>query len=132
MAIEYRLSYTASEIDTRLGMIDNMVKSVNNIVPDENGNVAINERTYELIETVEVTEENVGAIKLFHNLDKLILYINCPIAADTINCGIDVYKNNTLAGYAWLSGIANSTSARIGYFEAKNENGLVVCENTTP
>lgn len=95
-------------------------------------NVVINERKYELIETVEVTEENVGAVKLFHNLDKLILYINCPIAADTINCGIDVYKNSTLAGYGWLSSIANSTSARIGYFEAKNENGLVVCENTTP
>ena len=38
---EYKLSYTASEIDERLGMVDNMVKTVNGNAPDENGNVEI-------------------------------------------------------------------------------------------
>lgn len=38
---EYKLSYTAAEIDEKLGMVDNMVKSVNGQMPDENGNVEI-------------------------------------------------------------------------------------------
>lgn len=41
MSTEYKLSYTAAQIDEKLGKIDNMVKSVNNIEPDENGNVEI-------------------------------------------------------------------------------------------
>ena len=41
MATEYKLSYAASEIDERLGMIDNMVKSVNGKTPDANGNIDI-------------------------------------------------------------------------------------------
>lgn len=41
MSTEYKLSYTAAQIDERLGKIDSMVKSVNNIEPDENGNVEI-------------------------------------------------------------------------------------------
>lgn len=41
MATEYKLSYTATEIDEKLGMVDSMVKSVNGVMPDENGNVEI-------------------------------------------------------------------------------------------
>ena len=41
MAIEYKLSYTATEINERLGKIDNLVASVNGITPDESGNVEI-------------------------------------------------------------------------------------------
>ena len=41
MATEYKLSYTASEIDERLGQIDNVVKTVNGVAPNESGNVEI-------------------------------------------------------------------------------------------
>ena len=41
MPNEYQLSYTAKQIDERLGMVDKMVKSVNGTGPDENGNVRI-------------------------------------------------------------------------------------------
>ena len=41
MPIEYRLSYTAAEIDEKLGRVDSLVASVNGIVPDDNGNVQI-------------------------------------------------------------------------------------------
>ena len=41
MTTEYRLSYTADEIDNKLGKIDNLVSSVNGVVPDEDGNVEI-------------------------------------------------------------------------------------------
>ena len=41
MANEYRLSYTASEIDEKLSKIDSLVSSVNGILPDGNGNVEI-------------------------------------------------------------------------------------------
>lgn len=38
---EYKLSYTASEIDEKLGMVDSMVKTVNGVTPDESGNVEV-------------------------------------------------------------------------------------------
>lgn len=41
MAIEYKLSYTAAQIDERLGMVDDMVKTVNGVAPDNQGNVQI-------------------------------------------------------------------------------------------
>jgi hypothetical protein len=41
MDTEYVLSYTGSEIEERLGMVDGMVKSVNGQTPDENGNVNV-------------------------------------------------------------------------------------------
>lgn len=41
MAMEYKLSYTASEIDNKLGKIDTLVATVNGVAPDENGNVEI-------------------------------------------------------------------------------------------
>ena len=41
MATEYKLSYTAAQIDERLGMVDNMVKTVNGVAPDNQGNVQI-------------------------------------------------------------------------------------------
>lgn len=41
MATEYKLSYTATQIDEKLGKIDSLVATVNGIAPDENGNVQI-------------------------------------------------------------------------------------------
>ena len=41
MANEYKLPYTASEINEKLGKIDNKVSTVNGVSPDENGNVEI-------------------------------------------------------------------------------------------
>lgn len=38
---EYKLSYTAKEIDEKLGKVDALVASVNGVTPDENGNVNI-------------------------------------------------------------------------------------------
>jgi hypothetical protein len=41
MATIQKLSYTAKEIDEKLGMVDSLVKTVNGVSPDENGDVAI-------------------------------------------------------------------------------------------
>ena len=41
MATEYKLSYTATEIDEKLGKIDSLVATVNGVSPDANGNVEI-------------------------------------------------------------------------------------------
>lgn len=38
---EYKLSYSAKEIDEKLGKVDSLVASVNGVKPDVNGNVAI-------------------------------------------------------------------------------------------
>lgn len=42
MANIYKLSFTAKEIDEKLGKIDSLVSTINGISPDENGNVQIN------------------------------------------------------------------------------------------
>lgn len=69
MSIEYKLSHTAAEIDEKLSKVDSLVASVNGIVPDENGNVAIavsggnvenGEDGFSPIATVEQTE--TGAV----------------------------------------------------------------------
>ena len=41
MATEFKLSYTAKDIDERLGKVDSLVSSVNNIKPDATGNVQL-------------------------------------------------------------------------------------------
>lgn len=41
MATEYKLSYTATEIDEKLGKVDSLVSTINGIAPDENGNVEL-------------------------------------------------------------------------------------------
>jgi hypothetical protein len=41
MATEYKLSYTAAEIDRKLGKVDTLVSSINGISPDANGNVEL-------------------------------------------------------------------------------------------
>ena len=41
--MEFKLSYTASEINEKLGKIDTFVSAVNGIAPDENGNVVIDD-----------------------------------------------------------------------------------------
>lgn len=77
MATEYKLSYTATEIDEKLGMVDNMVKSVNGVVPDENGNV-------DILGTItgigEPTTETKGAVgNLYMDTDTGDLY-KCTVA----------------------------------------------------
>lgn len=58
MSAEYRLSYTASEIDKRLGRIPSLVSSVNGIGPDENGNVQINVISSDGEDDLEVSKYN--------------------------------------------------------------------------
>lgn len=41
MATEYELSFTASQINEKLGKIDKLVKTVNGIEPDASGNVEL-------------------------------------------------------------------------------------------
>ena len=38
---EHKLSYTASEIDERLGKVSSLVAKVNGITPDATGNVTL-------------------------------------------------------------------------------------------
>lgn len=90
----------------------------------------VNESKYELIETVEVTEDGVQAFTFNFNLNKLVLYIKTPVATEAVDCGINVFKGNDKVGYAWLSGVCNTSNGRSGSFEARIENGFVVCENT--
>lgn len=60
MANEYKLSYTAAEIDERLGQIDNIVKTVNGVAPNKNGNVQIT--IPESGGNVDLTDEEYAAL----------------------------------------------------------------------
>ena len=55
MATEYKLSYTASEIDERLGRVDSLVSTINGISPDVNGNINIEVQGVEVTEIIDVT-----------------------------------------------------------------------------
>lgn len=61
MATEYKLSYTASEIDEKLGMVDSMVKTVNGVTPDESGNAEVDLTGY-------ATEEFVNSAIAANNI----------------------------------------------------------------
>lgn len=69
---EYKLSYTASEIDEKLGMVDSMVKSVNGQTPDENGNV--------VVEGGAVTDEQLTKV------------VNNYFAENPVVCGVGISK----------------------------------------
>jgi hypothetical protein len=55
MATEYKLPYTAAQINEKLGKIDSLVATVNGIAPDENGNVATT--------TPIATADSLGGVK---------------------------------------------------------------------
>jgi hypothetical protein len=71
MSSENRLNYSVKEINERLGMIDNMVKSVNGILPTEDGNVKISIRggsingsgEYELPYTAKQIEDKLERVE---------------------------------------------------------------------
>lgn len=71
MATEYKLSYTAAEIDEKLGQIDNAVMFVNGVAPDEYGNVEVsdsnNTETITVLKSVEFdsVEQNMVYTKAF-------------------------------------------------------------------
>lgn len=59
MAMEYKLPYTASEINEKLRKIDNLVSTVNGIPPDASGNVDIQDVRLPIIDVVELPQSNV-------------------------------------------------------------------------
>lgn len=62
MATEFKLSYTASEIDEKLGKVDNLVSTVNGVAPDVNGNVNIEATgsSNGIIDVLELPTENIN------------------------------------------------------------------------
>lgn len=66
MANEYKLSYTATQIDEKLGKIDSLVATVNGVSPDENGNVNIQVSggDVDLVQRVEDIETALSELSL--------------------------------------------------------------------
>lgn len=75
MAVEFKLSYTANEINEKLGRVDKSVLTINGIAPDKNGNVEVSSSS-------SVTDEEV--LELLMEMDIVqpianqngVLYIN--------------------------------------------------------
>lgn len=63
MATKYKLSYTAQEIDKKLGKIDNLVATVNGVAPDENGNVEISVSGGNVDYALPVGGDELGGVK---------------------------------------------------------------------
>lgn len=60
---EFKLSYTANEIDEKLGKVDSLVATVNGVAPDANGNVNIQVVGGEgsaIIDVLELPTENIN------------------------------------------------------------------------
>ena len=58
---EFKLSYTANEINRKLGKVDSLVSTVNGVTPDENGNVNIDVgSTGGIIDVIELPTENIN------------------------------------------------------------------------
>lgn len=86
MAIEYKLSYTAQEIDEKLGKIDNLVSTINGISPDANGNVDIASGGNAIIDVIELPTENISnncfyrllsAYFVYHQVDQREYDLHC-------------------------------------------------------
>ena len=77
---EYKLSYTAEEINRRLGTIDKLVSTVNGVVPDNNGNVNI--------------EVSSGAYSWNDLTDKPIILTESDVSV-LINEALGVIENGT-------------------------------------
>lgn len=77
MANEYKLSYTAAQIDERLSMIDSMVKSVNGVAPDEYGNVEI--AVPDSSQNVTLTTAQINALD---GMFKVCAFIKADISAE--------------------------------------------------
>jgi hypothetical protein len=74
---EYKLSYTAAEIDERLGAVDSMVKTINGVAPDENGNVEI---------TIPDSSQNVALttaqITALDNMFKVCAFVKDDVSTE--------------------------------------------------
>ena len=123
MAIEYKLSYTGSEINEKLGKVDKLVSTVNGIAPDASGNVKIETQSgggQAIIDVVELPTENINTnafyrlvsakfVSSFYSaIDNWTCYyvnglpsVGEPVSADMVN--ITAYYNaqdNEVYGYA--------------------------------
>lgn len=118
---EFKLSYTANEINRKLGKVDNLVSTVNGVTPDENGNVNIAVgSTGGIADVVELPTENIKencfyrlltakfVSSFYYAVDGWTCYcvnelpdIGKPVSTDMIN--ITAYYNisdNEVYGYA--------------------------------
>lgn len=90
-------------------------------------------RQYELITSIETTEEvQLVRLKDFE-LDEFALYINMAKASATAGANFYYYKNNNSnerAAYVWISNLVNVNNPT--YFAAygRNEKGMAICECT--
>lgn len=108
MVAEYKLSYTGAEIDEKLGTIDDMVKSVNGITPDDNGDVVIDTIDGGNADTVGgmTVEEIKEAVVFATGYDTYTnLWDKSQVVLDHYYQGAD-YKNKsqyTCTGPVWLT-----------------------------
>lgn len=77
MATEYTLSYTAAEINEKLGKVDSLVSTVNGVKPDASGNINISAGGggSAIIDVVELPTENIRD-DVFYRLMTASLILN--------------------------------------------------------
>lgn len=130
MSAEYRLSYTASEIDKRLGRIPSLVSSVNGIGPDENGNVQINVISSDGEDDLEVSKYN----NLYSFSDAYVAWCNGETFPIAFYGDSTFYGTNTSgAGYTFCDHLqsmlreecgANATVYRVAVSGHDLDNGI--------
>lgn len=100
MATEYKLSYTATQIDEKLGKIDSLVATINGIAPDENGNVQIPVSGGNS-EQIEPMEDDIPKVFFGGALQQTKVEVVVPFRY--------VSKTEDISGYAKIKAQGNST-----------------------
>ena len=81
---EFKLSYTASEIDRKLGKVDNLVSTVNGALPDANGNV--NVPTGGIIDVLELPIENINMGAFYRLMTAYLVFNQRDQRANNYHC----------------------------------------------
>ena len=69
---EFKLSYTANEINEKLGKVDNLVSTVNGVAPDADGNVEV--AAGGIIDTIELPIENINENAFYRLLTAKVVF----------------------------------------------------------
>lgn len=111
---EYKLSYTAKEIDEKLGKVDSLVATVNGIAPDANGNVVVAGGGSAIIDVTDLPTENINECAFYR------LMTGCYIYNQNTHEGFTVYCVKTLPEVGLPATNADITQGNVYYCISDN------------
>ena len=84
-----------------------------------------------LIKKIELAEE-VASVNFTYEIERFVLYINVPKAAESASVGVEAYSNGKICGYSWLSNLISADSPRVATIDGESKDGLLFYGHTAP